>query len=363
MNAGIQSNCKPGGAVSASTSILVGTVLSSVIFGCAMEHGMVDDPSSTPIPPIESEALFVVNGGSNSLSVVNSETNEVVGTILLKNAAYPHHVYLSPDRTRLALAIPGIDLSEGHDAGGHGGHGMVGAILIMDANTGETKASRRFDNSNHNAAFSPDGKEVWTSQMATPGKILVLDAASLATKETIDVGDGPAEVTFSVDGKYAFAANGGSNSVTVIDGATKGIVKTITVGNNPVGAWPGKDTIMYVDNEGSKTITAIHGSSLEIVRTYALGFTPGMAATSPEGELWVTDSDSGRVAVYPAGSTDKAAQIAVGPGAHGIAFSRDGKSAYISNQSAGTVSVIDVEIHSVKKTLTVGDKPNGMVIR
>jgi YVTN family beta-propeller protein len=331
-----------------------------LIAGCAMDHGSMGNPGSDPIAPISSEALFVVNGGSNSLTAILVGTNAVAGTISLKNAPYPHHVSLSPDNALLALAVPGMDFSGGH---GGGGHAMAGTVLTLDATTGETKASRRFDYPNHNAAFSPDGKEIWTSQMATQGKVLVLDAATLATKQTLDVGDSPAEVTFTVDGKYAFVANGKSASVSVFDASAKTLVKTIAVGTDPVGAWPGKDTLMYVDNESAQTITAIHGGALEVVRTYVLGFSPGMAATAPNGDLWVTDADNGKVVIFPAGTGIKSGEVAAGAGAHGIAFSRDGKTAYISNQAAGTVSVIDVGTLSVKGTLAVGEKPNGMVIR
>lgn len=322
----------------------------------------MENPSSNPIGKIDFEALYVVNGGSKSLSVINVATREVAGTITLKNAAFPHHVYLSPDSALMALALPGMDLSEGH-GGEHGGHGMAGALLLMDASTGETKASRMFDRPNHNAVFSPDGREIWTSQMTTPGKVLVLDAGNLSTKKTIDVGKMPAEVTFTLGGKYAFSANGGSASVTVIDVATQGVVKEIQVGSNPVGAWPGSDSVMYVDNESAQSITAIHGATLEVLRTYALGFTPGMAATAPNGSLWVTDTQNGKVVFFPAGSSQKDGDLATGAGAHAIAFSRDGKTAFISNQGAGTVAVIDVELRSLVKTLTVGEKPNGMAIR
>jgi YVTN family beta-propeller protein len=331
-----------------------------LIAGCAMDHGSMGTPGSDPIAPIGSEALFVVNGGSNSLTAILVGTNTVAGTIALKNAPFPHHVSLSPDNALLALAVPGMDLSGGH---GGGGHAMAGTVLTLDATTGETKASRRFDYPNHNASFSPDGKEIWTSQMATQGKVLVLDAGTLATKQTLDVGDSPAEVTFTVDGKYAFVANGKSNSVSIFDASSKALAKTITVGTDPVGAWPGRDTLMYVDNESNQTITAIHGGTLEVVRTYVLGFTPGMAATAPSGDLWVTDSDNGKVVLFPAGSSVKSGEVTAGAGAHGIAFSRDGKTVFISNQAAGTVSVIDVGTLAVKGTLTVGEKPNGMVIR
>ena len=76
---------------------------------------------------------------------------------------------------------------------------MKGAILKLDALTGETKVARMLDATNHNGIFSPDGKEIWTSQMMMmPGMVLVLDATTLATKQSIDVGDMPAEVTFSL---------------------------------------------------------------------------------------------------------------------------------------------------------------------
>lgn len=336
--------------------------LLSVLVGCAMEMNNTDNPSSVAISPINFNALFVVNGETGSLSVINAEANELAGTISFKNASFPHHIALNGDRSDLSLAIPGMDLSAGHESSGS--HGMMmGSVLVLDAATGKTIVSRMLDGPNHNAAFSPDGKEIWTSQMTMPGKILVLDATTLKTKQSIDAGDMPAEVTFSKDGKYAFAANGMTNNVTVMDVASKAVVKTIPVGSNPVGAWQGNDGIMYVDNETGKSITAIDASSLEIVRTYNLGFMPGMAATAPSGELWVTDSENGKVAFYAAGANTKTGELPTGTGAHGIAFSSDGKTAYISNQAAGTLSIIDISSKTVAKTLTVGAKPNGMVFR
>jgi YVTN family beta-propeller protein len=46
-----------------------------------------------------------------------------------------------------------------------------------------------------------------------------------------------------------------------------------------------------------------------------------------------------------------------------IAFEDDGKTAYISNQGAGTVSVIALLSKVLIKNISVGVEPNGMVIR
>ena len=47
--------------------------------------------------------------------------------------------------------------------------------MVLDAVTGRTLASRRFDAPNHNAVFSPAGDEVWTTRMLKDGAVLVLD--------------------------------------------------------------------------------------------------------------------------------------------------------------------------------------------
>lgn len=350
-------------------SVALGRVLAiptlSLLLGACggTDRGATGEPSSLPIPAITYDALFVVNGGSNSISVINGSTHEVAETIALKNTSFPHHVNLSADREAIVVAVPGMDLSGGHEGGGHEGGDTKGALLRLDALTGETKAARRLDAPNHNGIFSPDGQEIWTSQMRTSGRVLVLDAATLATRQTIAVGDMPTEVTFSKDGKFAFVANAMSNNVTVIDVATKAVAKTIPVGANPVGAWMGSDGVMYVDNEAGKSLTAIDAASLDTIRTYDLGFTPGMAATAPNGELWVTDPEHGKVGFYSTTAGTKLDELPTGAGAHAIAFSGDGRTAYVSNQTAGTVSVIDIATRAVTKAIGVGTKPNGMVFR
>jgi len=364
--------------------------------GADAEHGgaTAPAPASVPIAAIDGDAVYVVNGEDSSISVVDPAAGKVLGTIALQNVKFPHHIYLSPDRARLAVAVPGHDLSGGHsgtpagempaqhgsahgasalapaamDMPEHGGSASEsggGAVLVLDARTGATIASRRLDAPNHNAVFSPDGKEIWTAQLVDAGTVLVLDAQTLETTKTIPVGRVPAEVTFSPDGTYAFVANGTSNDVSVVDAATKAVVKTLPMDREPVGAWPGADGMMYVDCEVGKTIKAIDPKSLTVVRTYALGFTPGYAAVpaARTEELWLTDTDAGKI-VFNKTSTDaKTAELSTAPGAHALAFSADGKTAYVTNQLSGSISIVDAATKAVRATIPVGKKPNGVVFR
>ena len=88
-----------------------------------------------------------------------------------------------------------------------------------------------------------------------------------------------------------------------------------------------------------------------------------LAATAPNGELWVSDSENGKVAFYKPNSVDRLGDLATGAGAHAIVFSDDNQTGYISNQIANTVTVIDIKSHKVKTNIAVGKKPNGLVWR
>ena len=82
----------------------------SFFSACKKDH-------TTHVISIDYPAAYVVNGQSNNISVIRLSDNTVTETISLNGATFPHHIYLSPDKTKLAVAITGTDLS-----GGHSGH-------------------------------------------------------------------------------------------------------------------------------------------------------------------------------------------------------------------------------------------------
>ena len=350
---------------------------------CTM-HDM-SSMQSTPQPGLNIfyPVAYVVNAESNSVSVIDLSNQQVNATIPLGDASmshsgtvamnnmiqWPHHIYLSPDGTKLGVGVPGMDLSAGHTGGMTG---MKGRVLVVNAKTGATMANQQTPVMNHNAVFSADGSEIWTSQMNEAGKVLVYNAATMVLKNTITVGMEPAEVTMSANGgrllpQYAFVANGMSNTVTVINVADKSVAKTIPVGDDPVGAWPGADGKMYVDNEKGQSISVIDVATLSVVETVKLGFTPGYAAYHPtRNELWVSQAGTGtKVVIFERmnGSWMKMGEVQTGLDAHAIAFTKDGATAYITNQGAATVTIIDVAKRTKLKDIAVGKKPNGIVLK
>lgn len=321
---------------------------------------------------IDYPAAYVVNGESSTLSVINIATNTVTETIELMGMGnnmvmWPHHLSLYSifDMHRLVIGVPGMDLSEGH-SGGMGT--MKGQVVVLDGVKGKVLKAIELPVSNHNAVYSPSGKEIWTSQMEMSGKVLVYDAQTYVLKNTIAVGMEPAEVTFSTDGSKAYVANGGDNTVSVIDPVTKAIITTIPVGADPVGAWVGQDGRMYVDNEEGKTVSVVDVNTNTVVQTITLGFMPGSVAhNAAKKELWVTDPENSKVHYWIWDATSNTwahgNAFSTAAGAHAVAFTSDGNTAYVTNQSAANVSVINVANHTKIKDIAVGKKPNGIVIK
>ena len=92
---------------------------------------------------------------------------------------------------------------------------------------------------------------------------------------------------------------------------------------------------------------------------------PGFVAYQGDmKEMWVTDPMAGKVHWWTKDATGKmihSGAFATAAGTHAIAF-KD-MTAYVTNQEAASVSVVDVMQHKVTKTIAVGKKPNGIVIK
>jgi YVTN family beta-propeller protein len=336
----------------------------SAFFSCKKTE---DHKNHQTVLNLDFPAAFVANGSSNDISVINLNTNKEHSKISLNGATFPHHIYISPDKSKLAVAITSSDLSAGH--GDHAGHGasVLGLkVQILNTKTGAIEKEIALNKMPHNAIFSPNGTELWLGQFdTTQSNVLVYNTSDWSLKNTIAVGKGLSEVTFSKSGTMVFATNTKDGTVSMIDATNKTVQKTIEVGLDPVGAWPGTDGNMYVDNEKSRTISVIEISSGTVINTIPLGYKPGYAAQHSNGELWVSDATNGKVLVYElaSGTWVEKQKLVTGADAHAITFSLDGSKAYVSNQGAGNVSVINTSNYSKVVDIVVGAKPNGIALK
>jgi YVTN family beta-propeller protein len=86
----------------------------------------------------------------------------------------------------------------------------------------------------HGLELRPGDRELWVSSFIGNG-LMIYDITGQAPKyvTTVAVGDAPNWLTFSPDGKFAYSANAGSNSVSIVDCEKRAALKEIKVGATP----------------------------------------------------------------------------------------------------------------------------------
>ncbi|HEY1046281.1 MAG TPA: YncE family protein [Bacteroidia bacterium] len=336
----------------------------AVLISCKkkMEHNNIEHKMLN----INYPAAYVVNGQGNNISVINLNTDQVQDVIDLNGAKFPHHIYLSPDKKWLAVAITSTDLSQGHS--GHSGNTVSGyKIQIINSTTGMVEHEIPLSKMPHNAIFSPDGKELWLAQPDTPtSKIHIYSTSTWNEIAFIESGENTSEVTLSADGKWFCVANTGMNGTAMMFYPDqKKIQCSAPTGSMPVGVWPGTAKYSYVDNEESKTISEFDLDGDTISATINLGFKPGYIAYRSNGEMWVSDATNGKVVYFERLNNiwTKSGETITGSNAHAIAFNTTETKAYITNQDDDNVTIIDMSNHTVIKTINVGSKPNGIVFK
>ena len=120
---------------------------------------------------------------------------------------------------------------------------------------------------------SPDGKEVWV-QTAT-GSNLVLDARTLETLHTEELGQQPVTVAFSPDGRYNIVTHFADSWVAVMDPQSGKLIKRLEVGQNGANVSFRTDgRFGYVAVTGENTVAVVEMESLEVEKKLHTGEEP-----------------------------------------------------------------------------------------
>lgn len=321
-----------------------------------------------PVPVLETyyPKAYVVNGGSNTISVLDLNELSIKNIIQLTEIGrFPHHINMSVDGKKLAVAIPEYDFMLGH-AALHNATNKKGGIAVIDTKTGSTLLKIVLPNINFNAVFSVDGSEIWSASATHSGEMFIYDATNGVLKTKVMLGSDPSEVVFSKDGKYVFVALGESSFVYVINSQTKAIVKTIKVDAFPTNVWAGIDNKIYVENKVAQTINIIDTKTLTVIDYLDVVFTPGQIAYNETlNELWICQAGENKVAYFERKNNlwSLKGTIITGDDAHAITFSKDEKRVFVVNQKGNTVSVINATTHLKTKDISVGSLPNGIVLK
>jgi YVTN family beta-propeller protein len=302
--------------------------------------------AQTPSP-----ALLVLNKEDATLSIIDPATLKTVGQIAVGEG--PHEIAVSDDGKFAFVAnygarTPGstisvIDLSAQKelrrvDLGAlRRPHGIAFVDGRVWFTAEENKLIARYDpssnqidwlmglgqNRTHMLVFSKDRSQIFTSNIQSDSVTLLQRSSDPTgwTATNISVGKGPEGGDLSPDGREFWAANSGDGSVSIIDVATKKVVKTLDLGTS---------------------------------RSNRLKFTH-------DGKLvLVSDLGSNALLILDAASRKEVKRLNLGRQPEGILIAPDGAHAYVAVAGEKTVAVLDLKTLEVTARISTGGGPDGM---
>lgn len=198
--------------------------------------------------------------------------------------------------------------------------------------------------------------------------VSVINTTTNAVLTTIPVGDGPWGVALNQAGTFAYVVNNhdtaSGDSVSVISTATNAVVATIKVGSLPFGiAFSPNGKTAYVANANSNTVSVINTGTKVVTATVPVQSYPvGVAVMGNGAFVYVANDKSGSVSVISTVTNKVVATITVGSNPIAVAISPDSSTAYVTNSGSSTVSVIQTATNKVVNTINVSAGPFGAAV-
>ncbi|EWG12850.1 beta-propeller fold lactonase family protein [Cytobacillus firmus] len=354
-------------------------LLGVILAGCSSGSNAVDDKESEPKSvsgdvqqtegnkeeaegKTEVQYYYTANE-EGSISKIDAADNSIVTTIEVEGSA--HNVQVSPDGKLIgATVVPGM---EGH-GGGHGGHGEVSAKAVFYSVESD-ELIQKVEVGNHPAhiVFTEDGKyAVVTNNEDNTASVIDMDSFNVT--DTVETGKGPHGFRISSDSKRAYIANMGEDTVSVINLETMKEEKRIKVGIAPVTTGVTSDGKTLVASLNGENALAVVDLATDRVEKIPVGTGPAQVYIDEKDQFayvanqGTEEAPSSSVTVIDLALKKAIAEIETGKGSHGVVTSPDNKRVYVTNMFENTVSIIDKEQNKVIDTIEVKGVPNGISI-
>ncbi|HET6799832.1 MAG TPA: beta-propeller fold lactonase family protein [Nitrososphaeraceae archaeon] len=221
-------------------------------------------------------------------------------------------------------------------------------VSVIDTNTDTIKSTINLGNFPYGIDINPLNNRIYITNRGS-NTVSVLDGSVDTKLHDITVGKSPVGIAVNPSANWIYVTNLDDGTMSVIDGITNEVIDIISVGKTPYGiAVNPLSNKIYVTDIITNMVTVIDGETNEISAKIPVGKKPtGLAIDIPDkkGEnnrLYVANYDSDSVSVIDTVTNEVTNNItSVGDSPVGMAVNSISNKLYISNIASNTVAVID----------------------
>jgi YVTN family beta-propeller protein len=301
--------------------------------------------------PAHAASLFITNTKSNSISIIDTSTFEVTGTIAL-GPGKPNRVVFEPNG-RTAWVV----YDKSHDLG------------VVDAEGRRLARRMKIGGNPYNLAVSADNRYLyvldWSSDTSND-EVIAYDLTTQKIDWRLEVSTWPAHSVFSRDGKLLYVSGETAGDVTVVDLASRtAVARLVHGGGDAMGlALTGDGRTLYAGAGENKSVLKIDTATNKQVASIAVPGVVHETTLTLDGKfLYVTLRKANKVVVIGT-ADDKIVKVIDSRGYPDlVTMEPGGRYAFVTNRYADAVSVIDVTTHREVRRIPVGKAPHGMALR
>lgn len=338
--------------------------ISYLLFLCLLPCAMAEQVpwARSDIPISAHDRVYAANQTSNTVSVIDPSANKLLGVIrlgdpvpgalsaLYKGQLLVHGLGYSPDAKTLAVVSIGSN-----------------SVTLIDTATNEVKKIIYVGRAPHEAFFTPNGRELWVV-VRGEDYISVIDPMQMKEVRRITVANGPGMTMFGPDGKYAFVCSSFTPELAVIDVESHQVIKRLAQASpfSPnIAVSPENDEVWITLKDTGRV--QIYSAKPPFEQKALLDTGPITNhvnfVNNRNGKFaYVSIGGLGAVKAFRRGSTPElVTTIPVGELPHGLWPSGDGSRVYVALENSDRCVAIDTLTNKVIAEIPIGQTTQALV--
>lgn len=237
-------------------------------------------------------------------------------------------------------------------------NGGSGNVSVIDEATGLVAASIAVQSNPIGEAYDPSNGELYVVNHAS-NTVSVISVALEGVVTTVDVGSFPWGITYDSSNGDLYVTNNADNTVSVIAGSSNTVVDTISLaGSWTLGiAYDPWNNEVYVAEQNSNLVQAIDGTTNSIVGNVTMATPYRITIDETAGNVYVAEWTSDRVSVIDPETNTVAATIPTGSGAAAAVPDPVNGEVYIADALSDNLTVLDAATNAELGSIETGSGP------